>query len=93
MYEILEYEYEIFLEDMKRNETFCQYIDESDYEDDYSHNTIEKVQYKFIEKATKWLKENKPNQYIITAGWCVFVMTVDEAKKRNLLDIEDNIIK
>lgn len=91
--EILEYEYEIFLEDMKRGETFCQYVDESVYEDDYSHNVIEEAQDKFIEKTTKWLKENKPNQYIISDGWCVFIMTIEEANKRNLLNIEESIIK
>lgn len=91
--EILEYEYEIFLEDMKHGETFCQYVDESVYEDDYSHNVIEEAQDKFIEKTTKWLKENKPNQYIISDGWCVFIMTIEEANKRNLLNIEESIIK
>lgn len=91
--EILEYEYEIFLEDMKRGETFCQYVDESVYEDDYSHNAIEEAQDNFIKKATTWLRENKPNQYVITGGWCVFVMTIEEAEKRNLLDIDDDIVK
>ena len=93
MYEILDYEYELFLKDMESGETFCQYVDESAYEDDYSHNTIEKAQDNFIKKATKWLRENKPNQYVITDGWCVFVMTIEEAEKRNLLDINDDIVK
>ena len=59
MYQELEDEYELFLDDMKRDETFCMYIDESDYEDEYSHNDIEDCQEKFIEKVKEWLHENK----------------------------------
>ena len=93
MYEILDYEYELFLKDMESGETYCQYVDESSYEDDYSHNAIKEAQDNFIKKATIWLRENKPNQYVITGGWRVFVMTIEEAKKRNLLDIDDDIVK
>lgn len=93
MYEELEYEYEIFLEDMKRGEVFCRYVDESDYEDEYSHNAIYECQSDFIEKSKKWLHENKPNQYVITSGWCVFVMTVEEAQKRKMFRIEDYIVR
>ena len=48
MYQELEDEYELFLDDMKREETFCRYIDESDYEDEYSHNDIYDCQEKFV---------------------------------------------
>ena len=78
---------------MKRGEVFCRYVDESDYEDEYSHNAIDECQSDFIEKSKKWLHENKPNQYVITSGWCVFVMTVEEAQKRKMLRIEDYIVR
>lgn len=38
MFEIIEEEYNTFIEDMTRGETFCRYIDESTYEDEFSHN-------------------------------------------------------
>ena len=93
MYQELEDEYELFLDDMKREETFCRYIDESEYEDEYSHNDIDNCQGKFIEKVKEWLHENKPNQYIVSSGWCVFVMTIEEAKKRNMKKWEHLIVK
>lgn len=48
MWQELEDEYELFLDDMKRDETFCRYIDESDYEDEYSHNDI----YMIVKKSS-----------------------------------------
>lgn len=93
MFEELEYEYNLFLEDMENGKTFCRYMDETDYEDEYSHNEIYEYQYKFLNKIKKYLKENKPNQYIVSCSWCVFVMTVDEAKKRNVWNYEYSIVR
>lgn len=44
MFEELEYEYSRFLNDMKRGESFCRYLDEDEYEDEYSHNEIGECQ-------------------------------------------------
>lgn len=93
MFHELEYEYSIFLEDMERNESFSRYIDETDYEDEYSHNEIDECQDKFIEKVREWLHKNKPNQYIVSSGWCVFIMTIEEAEKRNMMRIGDYIVR
>lgn len=92
MWQELENEYNYFLDDMKHNETFCRYIDEDDYEDKYSHNEIDECQNKFIKKVKEWLHENKPGQYIVTSGWCVFVMTIEEAKKRNFIYWEERVV-
>lgn len=93
MHEELEYEYNQFLEDMKRGETFCRYLDETEYEDEYSHNDIDDCQSKFIEKARAYLHEHFPSKYVISGGWCVFVMTIDEAKKRNIHHYENYLVK
>lgn len=50
MFEELEYEYNLFLDDMKRGETFCRYLDEYEYEDEYSHNEIDECQRRLSEK-------------------------------------------
>lgn len=92
MWEELEYEYNQLLEDMENGEIFCRYLDETDYEDEYSHNDIADCQNKFIEKAKKYLHEHFPNKYVVSGGWCVFVMTIDEAKKRNIHRIDDYIV-
>ena len=92
MIEDLNYEYKMFLEDMKRNEPFCKYFDEDDYEDEYSHNEISEWQEKFMEKVKKYLHENKPGQYVVTGSWCIFVMTIEEAKKRNFIRVERYLV-
>ena len=92
MLETVNEEFEVFLEDMEREETFCRYLDESEYEYDYSHSDIEYMQEKFIKKATEWLHVNRPEQYLISSGWCVFVMTVEEAIKRNIQNYEHLLI-
>lgn len=47
---------------------------------------------KFIEKIRKYLHKNAPNKYVVTSGWCVFVMTIEEARKRKMLYIDDYIV-
>lgn len=94
MYEELEYEFAEFKHDIdKGNLTFGRYFDEDDYEDEYSHNEISVFQAKFIDKVKEYLHENAPGKYVVTSGWCDFVMTIEEAKKRNMKRIEDYIVK
>ena len=92
MYDELEYEFEIFKGDMARGETFCQYFNEGEYEDEYSHNEIDEWQTKFINKITEYLHENYPGRYLISSGWCVFVVTKEEAQKRNMYLIDLHIV-
>lgn len=92
MQQVIEYEFSNFLSDMARQETFCRYLDECEYEDEYSHNQIHECQSVFIDRVEEWLHTNKPSQYIITSGWCVFIMTVYEAKKRNIRHYEKLIV-
>lgn len=63
-----------------------------DYEDEYSHNEINEYKEKFIDKVIAYLHETKPGKYIVTSGWCVFIMTVNEAKKRKVRSLEELII-
>lgn len=93
MFEIIEEEYNTFIEDMARGETFCRYINESAYEDEFSHNDISIMQDQFMKKARLWLHENKPGQYLVGGGWCVFVMTEEEAKKRGRINYHRFLVK
>lgn len=94
MYEELEYEFAEFKKDIDGGSLQVgQYFDEYEYENEYSHNEIHKFQSKFIGKAKKYLRENYPNKYIIMCGFCVFVMTIEEAKKRKLFQYESLIVK
>ena len=87
MYEILEDEYNQFLQDIADGSMiFGRYIDESEYEDEYSHNDINEAQDKFIEKVREYLHENYPGKYVVSGGWCVFVMTPDRARESHVLE-------
>lgn len=94
MYEELEYEFAEFKRDLDGGGlVFGRYFNEDEYEDEYSHNEINEFTLKFIEKVKEYLHEKAPNKYLVTSGWCVFVMTVEEAQKRKLLYIEECTVK
>ena len=96
MDDILEYEYSRFLQELHDGSiVFGRYVDEDEWEDDYSHNEINMAKELFIEKATDYLHKNYPGKYLITDGWCVFIMTPERAKETKLSKsiINDLIIK
>lgn len=88
MYEIVEEEYQQFLYDIEVEGAlkFGRYVDESNYEDEYSHNDIEEAQNFFVEKVKKYLHENYPGKYVVYGSFCVFVMTTDSARERKFSD-------
>lgn len=78
MWEEVEYE----LEELKRKVNNNQmeganiFFDESDWEDEHSHNEIEELQRDFVREAEKYLNEVGKDKYIVShGGWCVHVFT------------------
>lgn len=93
MYEELEEEFLSFKQDVDSGSlVFARYFDEDDYEYEYSHNQIDEYKEKFIDKVITYLHETNPGKYVVTSGWCVFIMTVDEAKKREVHRLEDLVV-
>lgn len=86
MEEIINEEYEIFLEDMDRGITFNRFLMVDDYEDNYSHNEIAEAMNTLASRIRQWLHENKPGKYIVSVSpdYCIFVMTAKEAQMRNV---------
>lgn len=85
MNEIINDEFEIFLHDISESGfIFGRYLDEDDYEDEYCHNDIDRAKGIFIDKVTEYLKQNRPSEFIVTDGWCVFVMTPDRARESRI---------
>ena len=72
---------------------FGRYFDESMYEDDYGNSLIEEYMEKFADMVREYLSEKAPGKYVVTTGYCVFVMTVEEAQKRRLYHFEDYIVE
>ena len=86
-------EFNCFLNDMERGLTFCRYLDEDAYEDEYSHNDIEKMHGQLLAEIRKWLHENKPGEYLTNNSYCVFVMTPEEAERRNVVRYEEYVVR
>lgn len=86
MYEIIEEEYQQFLQDMRDGKpmVFGRYINESEYEDEYSHNDIEDAQAELVKKIKSYLHEHCPGKYVVSGGWCVFVMTPERARESHI---------
>lgn len=86
MEEIINEEYEIFLEDMDKGITFDRFLITDNYEDEYSHNEIAEAMNTLSSRMRKWMHENKPGKYIVSVSpdYCIFVMTVKEAQMRNV---------
>lgn len=84
MFEIVEQEYRQFLADIKTKTFVCgRYIDESHYEDEYSHNDIEEAQAFFMKKVKAYLHEKYPGNYVMVRSYCVFIVTPEWGRERN----------
>lgn len=61
------------------------YLDEYEYEFDYSHREIEEFQSEFKDEAEAYLKENYTGLFAIKLGvFCVHIITVECMKQKNL---------
>ena len=96
MKENIEYEFEQFLTDIK-NEEFCfgRYLNESEYEDDYTGEEIVEAIEELENKIIRYLTIYFPGKFIVCSGWCVHVMTPDRARKSRISEetIRNNIIQ
>ena len=94
MYEELELEVAEFKHDLDEGGLVLgRYFEEDMYEDEYSHNEIDTYKSKFLKKVIDYLHEKEPNKYAVVSGYCVFVMTIEEAKKRNIYHLEEKIVR
>lgn len=94
MHEELNEEYNTFLEDIERGEPpIGRYVDVSWYEDEYSRLEISECQKAFMNKVKAWLHQHRPNQYVVSVGYCVFVMTIATAREKNISYIEEHIVE
>lgn len=94
MFEEVQCEFERFLSDINKDD-FCmaKYLDTWDYEDEYSHNEIHDAQYELFYKIKNWLKDNRPNRYIIFCNESVMVRTTIDACLKNVMNYERYIVK
>lgn len=81
----IEEEFEQFLNDIKKSGfIFGAYMDEDEYEDEYSHNTIDEAMGILQEKIREYLHENRLGEFVVISDWCVHVLTKDRAEQLNV---------
>jgi len=56
------------------------FIDQCEYEDEYSHNEIDEIQNEFMEEADRYLNQNYKGQYKMFSDWCVHIVTKEYYK-------------
>ncbi len=96
MYFEIEEEYKQFLKNIKDSGyIFGAYMDETEYEDEYSHNAIDEAMGVLQEKIRAYLHENRPGEFVVSSGWCVHVMTPERARQSRVSErtIENFLVK
>lgn len=61
-----------------------RYIDEAEYEDEYSHNKIQEAMGALQNRIKEYLHRNRRGEFIVYSDWCVHVMTLDRARQSGI---------
>lgn len=81
----IEEEFEQFLQDIKEcGYIFGAYMDENEYEDEYSHNVIGEAMGALQEKIKEYLHKNRPGEFVVISDWCVHVLTKEREEQLNV---------
>lgn len=92
-YEI-EIEFEQFVKDLNSGLLSHElYLREDEWQDEYSGNDIEEAQDVLAKEIRDYLHEHNPNEYCVFIDWCVRVMSIDMAKKKEIRHYELRIVK
>lgn len=63
------------------------YMDETEYEDEYSHNTIGEAMEILREKIRTYLHENRPGEFVVYSDWSIQVMKKEKAEEMEMRKI------
>lgn len=81
----IEEEYNLFLNRIASQDfIFGIFMDEMDYEDEYSKNDICKSRIELQKKIKEYLHENRPGEFLVFSDFCIHVMTPEWARKWNM---------
>ena len=91
-YEI-EDQYNTFIKDIETGMLSHElYLRENEYEDEYSHNEIDRGQALLAERIKEYLHDNLSGKYCVYIDWCVRVMTVELAEMKNISNYKKHIV-
>lgn len=92
-YEIEE-EFEQFIQDLNSGLLSHElYLRDDEYQDEYSGNDVEEAQGILVKKIRDYLHEHNPNEYCVFVDWCVRVMSIEIAKKKEIRHYELRVAK
>lgn len=71
------------------------YMDETEYDDEYSHNKIQEAMKALQDRIKEYLHKNIPGEFIVYSDWCVHVIKKEKAEEIGLrkILIERNIAR
>lgn len=70
------------VENNKLNKDKCNnFISDSDWEDDFSHNQIHEIQKEFMAEAKEYLSLKVKGEFMMYCDWCVHICSMEFFKK------------
>lgn len=92
-YEI-EDQYKIFIKDIETGWLSHElYLREDEYKDEYFHNEIDRGHVLLSERIREYLHNNFPNEYCVFIDFCVHVIAVELAEKKNISNYKKYIVQ
>lgn len=84
--EIVREEYEKLIRKIEegKSDAVHRVMKEDEYEDEFSHNAIDKMHGVLFDMTKEYLHQKHPGEYIVGIDWGVFVLSAEEARRRGL---------
>lgn len=70
------------------------YMDETEYDDEYSHNKIQEAMGALQGRIKEYLHKNRPGEFLVYSDWCVHVIKKEKAAEAGMMErvIENRIV-
>lgn len=62
------------------------YMDETKYDDEYSHNKIQEAMGDLQNRIKEYLHKNRPKEFVVYSDWCVHVMKKEKAAEVGMME-------
>ena len=62
------------------------YMDETEYDDEYSHNKIQEAMKALQDRIKEYLHKNMPGEFIVYSDWSVHVMKKEKAEEVGMME-------
>lgn len=71
------------------------YMDETEYDDEYSHNKIQEAMKVLQNRIKEYLHKNRPGEFVVYSDWSVHVIKKEKAEENGLRKslIESSVVR